>query len=1038
MEENSINQETRSTSKLKSNNKNKNKENVDNDKNKKEGKEEDKNTTLFVSNLSKSITSNQLIEKSSLIGPIKTAFIIKDSKNSESKGFGYIKFIFKEDAKSALNNGLGNFTEDENDKDEKNKNSKQNYKLSWAKPKRLNLHKNNNTNEKLEQEEEEEEEEEEGEAKSKSKKRFKEDDKTNEFLKLEKEKRKKTKFLIDRKKDLSANRTVVLQGLPISNDLENPINQDSQDQDQNHQINQKCITKKTLFKKVKKLGRLESIEFPIHFPLTASSLSAHLIFSDPNSAAIANSKLHGHVFKGNFLTSTIKARLDATTRLGHAFGGRLIIRNLPFDITEQDLRYLFAPFGPIHSIDIPLAKSDDQTISRGRGFAFVWMLSETDASRAIEKLNNSKVCTGMSQEIIQNETNGEKKSQKRKQKKTLEINLNDRSRTIAVDWALSKKKFEEAEIKEGQETHDEHSHPMSASDQEINDLEQDSEQDSDLESDKDSIGSQSSESNLSDMSKSSHDESDPDHQENKKSINDNQGTTLFVRNLSFEATEDELHALFRPFGPLRYARIVMDPKLGRSRGTGFVCLWNKEDAQKVLDLAKNLEKEGAGQGPLAANGLPSLLQPDPSSSLAAQLTLHGRVLGVSEAVSREQAEKLRIDRDKLGEGKDKRHLFLMREGVIFPNSYEAKALLPADLSARQQSFDERKALLRSNLSLFISYTRLSIRQIPLYVSERCLKRLARHALSQWRKEVKTGQRPDLTEEELSRQFTSKQANDKKTQVTPKKLIQSKVKQVKILRTADKIDPISRLGKSKGYGFLEMENHADAIKVLRWANANPIVDRLLKEWTCEELENIIKHHYENEDNKKVGKDKGNEDVKNKKVDQDKGSAKKDFKILDEERIEKMKSKVDELRAEIGRTEKKRNVKGDKLGDELHKGKSQDAPTKSHRMLIIEFAIENSQTIKKRFEKKERSLQKLSLKNNNQNTTQVKEAFDDRLKFQGSNSTLPKRHHDFNSEHRKKKAKVADSQKGQGDEKAKNEKLGHMIGQKRFKRKLRRKS
>lgn len=51
---------------------------------------------------------------------------------------------------------------------------------------------------------------------------------------------------------------------------------------------------------------------------------------------------------------------------------------------------------------------------------------------------------------------------------------------------------------------------------------------------------------------------------------------------------------FRAFGPLRYARITMDHDLGRSRGTGFVCFWNKEDADKVIEQSDILRQETMG------------------------------------------------------------------------------------------------------------------------------------------------------------------------------------------------------------------------------------------------------------------------------------------------------------------------------------------------------------------------------------------------------------------------------------------------------------
>jgi RNA recognition motif-containing protein len=45
---------------------------------------------------------------------------------------------------------------------------------------------------------------------------------------------------------------------------------------------------------------------------------------------------------------------------------------------------------------------------------------------------------------------------------------------------------------------------------------------------------------------------------------------------------------FKGFGPVKYARIVVDSTTGRSRGTGFVCFYRDEDAQKVLKTSDTL------------------------------------------------------------------------------------------------------------------------------------------------------------------------------------------------------------------------------------------------------------------------------------------------------------------------------------------------------------------------------------------------------------------------------------------------------------------
>ena len=35
----------------------------------------------------------------------------------------------------------------------------------------------------------------------------------------------------------------------------------------------------------------------------------------------------------------------------------------------------------------------------------------------------------------------------------------------------------------------------------------------------------------------------------------------------------------------------MEPETGRSRGTGFACFWNKEDADKVIEQSELLRVE---------------------------------------------------------------------------------------------------------------------------------------------------------------------------------------------------------------------------------------------------------------------------------------------------------------------------------------------------------------------------------------------------------------------------------------------------------------
>jgi hypothetical protein len=62
-------------------------------------------------------------------------------------------------------------------------------------------------------------------------------------------------------------------------------------------------------------------------------------------------------------------------------------------------------------------------------------------------------------------------------------------------------------------------------------------------------------------------------------------TTLFVGNLAFKASEEELRQLFAPFGEVQSVRIMRDRKTRRPRGYGFVELSAAQarKATKALD-----------------------------------------------------------------------------------------------------------------------------------------------------------------------------------------------------------------------------------------------------------------------------------------------------------------------------------------------------------------------------------------------------------------------------------------------------------------------
>ncbi|KAG8221477.1 hypothetical protein J3R82DRAFT_1690 [Butyriboletus roseoflavus] len=779
-------------------------------------------STLFVSNLPYDATSTDLQTAFSDLAPVRSAFVVLEHGCGVSKGVGYVSFSIKEDAQTAFESITANgMTINGRD-----------IRVQWAESKPKN--------------------------KAKDRPRA-------ENVKEEKEAPVQSS-LSQKVNDPLAIRTVVVSGLPSS------------------------INQKTLWKKLRKFEGAENVEWPAQTVGGEDPSTAHVLFASSSLAQDAVSKLHAHVFKGSLLSVTLKKRLDnlAKTSIKKTTSGttpsrasRLIVRNLPFDVTEQDLRAIFLPYGPIHSVHIPLAEVDDvkseddaetKGLSKGprsKGFAFVWMLSKKDAESALEKCNGVKVVAGMASDIVSDKQ--KRKKQRREDKKRQNIKTEDgkgeeaveepeqigsggKVRVIAVDWALSKERWVKEKAKLG-EVADEVENEV-----EMVDAESDTSAGEDSEA-----GSEHEQLGL--HKESSGDESGEDEDEDEDTVpperdsddglpqkpqlpHTNTGSTLFIRNIPFTATEDEIRTLFRAFGPLRYVRLAVDPESDRPRGTGFACFWNKEDADKAIKQSETLRAEtmGTQTQPLKNPfSLPSLLTPDPSAGIAKNLVLHGRTLDVVRAVTREQATKLKEDGEKSREKADKRNLYLLREGVILPNSPAAETIPQVELEKRTNSFNARRTMLRSNPSLYVSKTRLSIRQVPLFVTERVLKRLAIHSVREFNSEVKKGIREDLSPDEVA-EPTEVDRDGKdvvKTEhvIEPKKrkakaLRLTSVKQAKIIRQSDRVDPVTGKGRSRGYGFIEMHTHADALRLLRWANNNADIGVFFDKWWKEELADLL--------------------------------------------------------------------------------------------------------------------------------------------------------------------------------------------------------
>jgi RNA recognition motif-containing protein len=69
-------------------------------------------------------------------------------------------------------------------------------------------------------------------------------------------------------------------------------------------------------------------------------------------------------------------------------------------------------------------------------------------------------------------------------------------------------------------------------------------------------------------------------------------TKLFVGNLSFKVTENDLQDLFAQYGTVTEANLMMDRMSGRPRGFGFVTMETKEGAEAAIQALNGKEWEG--------------------------------------------------------------------------------------------------------------------------------------------------------------------------------------------------------------------------------------------------------------------------------------------------------------------------------------------------------------------------------------------------------------------------------------------------------------
>ncbi|GAM25555.1 hypothetical protein SAMD00019534_087300 [Acytostelium subglobosum LB1] len=487
----------------------------------------------------------------------------------------------------------------------------------------------------------------------------------------------------------------------------------------------------------------------------------------------------------------------------------LVLRNLPFTVNIKMIKDKFQPYGDILLVKLPTKQAAGEKAQQvAKGFGFILFTTRKSAENAMKELNGSKFG----------------------------------QRPFAIDWSISNDKYKDIKVKQeeekakaaaaavkkaeddednedeakeegegktvdfnddGEEEGDEEKVKFEGNEDEDDDEEMDDDkEDEGMEDDDDDEVENMDEEGEGDDDESDFSEYDDDkfdaetkrdriereRQErlemadrNKKEMDE--GKTLFIRNVSFDTTQADLETKFEEFGKLKFARLVIDQVTNKPTGKAFVKYLSLDSAKKALEAAKivNLfdpskdltdDKERERQRAKKEKKNDFTM----STLLQGGIMVNGRALIINSAVDHQKAREFK---DNKVAKVDKKNKKLLDIGKVLPQSELGQTFNDRDWQIRNVAEREANTKLKLNPNYYVSPTRLCFRNLPNYVTDSQLKAVCFRTL----KEKKT----------KAKIICAKVAVDKER-----------------LNAAGK-------PKSKGYGFVEVDDHQAALDLLHSLN-----------------------------------------------------------------------------------------------------------------------------------------------------------------------------------------------------------------------------
>ncbi|XP_061195663.1 RNA-binding protein 28-like [Saccostrea echinata] len=442
---------------------------------------------------------------------------------------------------------------------------------------------------------------------------------------------------------------------------------------------------------------------------------------------------------------------------------RLIIRNLSFKCSEEKLRETFEKFGEVTEVQIPKLKN-----GKHQGFGIVQFDKTEDASKALKEMNAKPIL----------------------------------NRPVAVDWTIPKDKFEakmnnlpEKENPNKQEVNKDREDKQrskgltigSNNRKETVEKDEESSEDSGEDNEIENTGDSEEETGESDQEEESEEENEDKYEEDSddevdsdEDVNDSDDDDD-----ESETSEDDDDTPVKKKGKVNRKSDVGEGRTLFIRNVPFEAdedsledvfsEYGKINYVKIVMNHQTGQPKGTAFVQFKTKGDAERFR-EAAEDEEEGIIVDGRRLNVIVAVEREKAQDLSGQKSKVKE--DKRNLHLVREGMIRPGTQAAIGLSKEDLLKRTKLENVKRAKLK-NPNIFVSTTRLSIHNIPTQVSEKQLKNVFLRA-----------------------------ADSKAAVIT----------ECRIMRDLERMNS-KKIGKSRGYAFVNFTCHQHALNALRNTNNN---------------------------------------------------------------------------------------------------------------------------------------------------------------------------------------------------------------------------